>query len=76
MDSTGEVVWEPPVLQFTIALNKIVTQHLRARNESSSTAYTFKVKTTNPKRYSVRPNVGVMWPGMACTHAPVDGGFM
>jgi len=63
MMSSGECEWEPALLTFHVALNKVVSQHLKAKNNSSTTAYTFKVKTTNPKRYSVRPNVGVMWPG-------------
>jgi len=58
-----EVAWEPATLSFQIALNKVAVQQLHASNNSATTAFTFKVKTTNPKRYSVRPNVGVMWPG-------------
>lgn len=57
------VKWEPSVLTFPVAINKVSVQHLRAFNNSTVTAYTYKVKTTNPKRYSVRPNVGVMFPG-------------
>ena len=60
--------WEPAALNFGVALNKASMQQLRTRNTSSSNvAYTFKVKTTNPKRYSVRPNVGVVWPSKDVT---------
>jgi hypothetical protein len=53
-----QVKWEPAALSFTIALNKVAVAQLSATNNSSDTAYAFKVKTTNPKRYCVRPNVG------------------
>jgi len=59
----SDVSWEPSTLSFAIAVNKVAVQTLHAVNHSSTTAYSYKVKTTNPKRYSVRPNVGVMWPG-------------
>ena len=56
--------WEPAALAFSVALSKPSMQQLRTRNTSTDNkAYTFKVKTTNPKRYSVRPNVGIAWPG-------------
>ena len=53
----------PPTHTFPIALSKFSVQQLRASNASATEAFTFKVKTTNPKRYSVRPNVGIIWPG-------------
>ena len=59
--------WSPAGLSFTVAIGKVSVQQLRASNASSSTAYTFKVKTTNPKRYCVRPNVGIVWPGQEAT---------
>ena len=55
------VKWEPACLNFPLSLTKSSTQLLRARNNSSD-AYAFKVKTTNPKRYSVRHTVGVVLP--------------
>ena len=48
-------------MTFSLSLNRGSVQVLRARN-SSSDAYSFKVKTTNPKRYSVRPNMGIVFP--------------
>lgn len=58
--------WDPACLTFPVAIGKAAVQTLRATN-STSNAYTFKVKTTNPKRYSVRPNVGVVQPGQEVT---------
>ena len=55
--------WDPPCLTFPVALNKPAVQQLRTVNGTANTAFTYKVKTTNPKRYSVRPNVGVVYPG-------------
>ena len=60
---SGSVKWEPPALTFPIALSKVSIAELTATNTSSEDAYSFKVKTTNPKRYCVRPNVGVIWAG-------------
>ena len=56
------VAWDPPSLTFPVALGKPSVQRLRATN-SSDQAYTYKVKTTNSKRYTVRPNMGVLGPG-------------
>ena len=82
---------EPSALTHPIALSKTSTNptswsrrigadeavglELTATNTSSEDAYSFKVKTTNPKRYCVRPNVGVIWAGkdarvaVSCTPA-------
>ena len=57
--------WDPACLTFPVAIGKAAVQTLR--HELTSNAYTFKVKTTNPKRYSVRPNVGVVQPGQEVT---------
>ena len=54
--------WDPPCLTFPVAVGKAAVQQLRASNSTEHT-FTFKVKTTNPKRYSVRPNVGIVGPG-------------
>ena len=56
------VKWEPQCLTFPVAIGKAAVQQLRASNATED-AYSFKVKTTNPKRYSVRPNVGIVLPG-------------
>ena len=57
------VKWEPSALTFPIALSKPSVAELAATNTTSEEVYSFKVKTTNPKRYCVRPNVGVIWAG-------------
>ena len=55
---------DPPDLKFPVTLNKSSKQQLRVSVSSAAeNGVTFKIKTTNPKRYSVRPNVGVAWPG-------------
>ena len=60
--ATASVKWEPACLTFPVALQKSAVQELRATNATEET-YSFKVKTTNPRRYSVRPNVGIVLPG-------------
>jgi len=57
------VKWEPAQLTFSVAPTKSSVQYLRATNVSADTSFSFKVKTTNPRRYSVRPNVGIVWAG-------------
>lgn len=42
--------------------NDVITANLVLRNPSSKTVL-FKVKTTAPKQYCVRPNSGVLEPG-------------
>lgn len=54
---------EPAELRFPFALNTATVQKLRIVAVGAST--TFKIKTTNPKRYSVRPNLGIAWMGAA-----------
>ena len=61
--SETPVKWDPACLSFQIALGKPAVQNLVGTNEDKDAAYTYKVKTTNPRRYSVRPNVGIAWPG-------------
>ena len=51
------------VLRFSIALNQPSMQSLSIRNLSAVDAVAFKIKTTNPRRYSVRPNIGLVWAG-------------
>ena len=64
---SSPVKWEPACLTFPIALSKSAVQQLRASNSSATDTYSFKVKTTNPRRYSVRPNVGLIYPGQEAT---------
>ena len=59
----SQLVVEPSSLQFPLTLNKEVVQLLFVSNRSSRRTVTFKVKTTSPRRYSVRPTRGILWPG-------------
>jgi len=53
---------EPSVeLTFKGPFTEVVTSHLRLHNPSDRIVY-FKVKTTAPKYYCVRPNSGIMKP--------------
>merc|ERR1712098_1019742 len=52
---------EPTGLAFTRPFTTEVSQSLKIRN-SNRTPVAFKVKTTAPKQYCVRPNSGVIQP--------------
>lgn len=51
----------PPELEFELQLNKTLTEALTLKNDSDAKV-AYKVKTTAPKRYCVRPNAGVLGP--------------
>ena len=53
----------PMSLSFQLVLNKEVVQPLFITNRSGRRTITFKVKTTSPRRYSVRPTRGILWSG-------------
>lgn len=64
--STGELLRIEPVdLQFPFELRKQISCSLNLTN-SSDNHVAFKVKTTNPKKYCVRPNTGVVTPHTTC----------
>ena len=50
----------------------VITANLVLRNPSSKTVL-FKVKTTAPKQYCVRPNSGLLEPDNQQTIAGLDG---
>ncbi|KAI0530643.1 hypothetical protein KFK09_000190 [Dendrobium nobile] len=56
---------QPSELRFSFQCNKqsSCTMHLANRTDQY---VAFKVKTTNPKKYSVRPNTGIVLPGSTC----------
>ncbi|XP_011033615.1 PREDICTED: vesicle-associated protein 1-2 [Populus euphratica] len=56
---------EPQELQFPFELKKQISRSLQLRNKSDNYV-AFKVKTTNPKKYCVRPNTGVVLPRLSC----------
>ncbi|XP_066339370.1 vesicle-associated protein 1-2-like [Miscanthus floridulus] len=57
---------DPPELQFPFVLDKQISCPLRLANRTDRTV-AFKVKTTNPRKYCVRPNNGVVPPQSSCT---------
>ncbi|KAD4178098.1 hypothetical protein R6Q59_021648 [Mikania micrantha] len=64
--STGELlIVEPQELQFPFELKKQISCSMHLTNKTSNHV-AFKVKTTNPKKYCVRPNTGVVLPHSTC----------
>ncbi|KAG5538637.1 hypothetical protein RHGRI_019259 [Rhododendron griersonianum] len=64
--STGDLLSiEPQELQFPLELKKQISCSLQLSNKTDDYV-AFKVKTTNPKKYCVRPNTGVVLPHSAC----------
>ncbi|KAL6125937.1 hypothetical protein ACLB2K_073988 [Fragaria x ananassa] len=64
--STGELLnIEPQELQFAFELKKQISCSLQLSNKTDEYV-AFKVKTTNPKKYCVRPNTGVVLPRSTC----------
>ncbi|KAF5740571.1 hypothetical protein HS088_TW11G00645 [Tripterygium wilfordii] len=56
---------QPCELKFIFELKKQSSCLVRLTNNSYQTV-AFKVKTTSPKKYSVRPNVGIVMPKSTC----------
>ncbi|XP_011090261.1 vesicle-associated protein 1-1 [Sesamum indicum] len=64
--SSGDLLQiEPLELQFPFELKKQISCSMQLTNKSDNYV-AFKVKTTNPKKYCVRPNTGVVVPHSAC----------
>ncbi|KAK0586336.1 hypothetical protein LWI29_005208 [Acer saccharum] len=64
--STGELLSiEPIELKFPFELKKQISCSLQLSNKTDDYV-AFKVKTTNPKKYCVRPNTGVVLPRSTC----------
>ncbi|KAG0548959.1 hypothetical protein BDA96_01G212900 [Sorghum bicolor] len=57
---------DPPELHFPFVLDKQISCPLRLVNRTDRTV-AFKVKTTNPRKYCVRPNNGVVPPRSSST---------
>ncbi|CAN6293004.1 unnamed protein product [Urochloa humidicola] len=57
---------DPLELQFPFVLDKQISCPLRVANRTYRTV-AFKVKTTSPRKYCVRPNSGVVPPRSSCT---------
>ncbi|KAI3821847.1 hypothetical protein L1987_09421 [Smallanthus sonchifolius] len=64
--STGDLLnVEPVELKFPFELKKQISCSLQLSNKTENHV-AFKVKTTNPKKYCVRPNTGVVLPRSTC----------
>ncbi|GLU05581.1 hypothetical protein SLE2022_226780 [Rubroshorea leprosula] len=64
--STGELLGiEPLELKFPFELKKQISCSLQLANKTDN-FIAFKVKTTNPKKYCVRPNTGIVMPRSTC----------
>ncbi|KAK4788186.1 hypothetical protein SAY86_019505 [Trapa natans] len=64
--STGELLnLDPLELKFPFELKKQISCSLQLSNKTDSYV-AFKVKTTNPNKYCVRPNTGVVLPRSTC----------
>ncbi|XP_077236057.1 vesicle-associated protein 1-3-like [Tasmannia lanceolata] len=64
--SSGDLLSiHPTELKFPFELKKQSSCSLQLTNKTEQYV-AFKVKTTNPKKYCVRPNSGIVLPGMTC----------
>ncbi|KAJ6793551.1 vesicle-associated protein 1-3-like [Iris pallida] len=64
--STGDLLnIQPTELKFPFELKKQSSCCMQLTNKTDQYV-AFKVKTTNPKKYCVRPNTGVVQPGSTC----------
>ncbi|XXG43094.1 hypothetical protein AAC387_Pa01g3207 [Persea americana] len=64
--SSGDLISvEPQELRFPFELKKQISCSLQLSNKTDNYV-AFKVKTTNPKKYCVRPNTGVIVPRSTC----------
>ncbi|KAL8129134.1 hypothetical protein V2J09_018289 [Rumex salicifolius] len=64
--ATGELLSvESLELQFPFELNKQISCTIHLTNKTDQHV-AFKVKTTNPKKYCVRPNTGIVLPHSNC----------
>ncbi|KAI4338802.1 hypothetical protein MLD38_023814 [Melastoma candidum] len=66
MASTGDLLrLEPQELQFPFELRKHISCSFQLSNKTDNYV-AFKVKTTNPKKYCVKPNTGIVTPWATC----------
>lgn len=64
--STGDYLnIHPSELKFPLELRKQSSCSMQLTNKTDQ-YIAFKVKTTNPKKYCVRPNTGIVLPGSTC----------
>uniref|UniRef100_A0A0D3DYD5 MSP domain-containing protein n=3 Tax=Brassica TaxID=3705 RepID=A0A0D3DYD5_BRAOL len=65
---------QPPTLKFPVDLKKQTTCMVQLTN-TTDRFVAFKVKTTSPKKYCVRPNVGVVAPNSSCEFSVIMQAF-
>ncbi|CAH8356007.1 unnamed protein product [Eruca vesicaria subsp. sativa] len=65
---------EPRTLKFAVDLKKQSTCVVQLTN-TTNLFVAFKVKTTSPKKYCVRPNVGVVAPKSSCEFSVIMQAF-
>ncbi|KMZ60053.1 Vesicle-associated protein 1-2 [Zostera marina] len=66
MKSTGDLLLiNPSELKFSHELGKQSSCSMQLGNKTDY-YIVFKIKTTDPKKYIVRPNVGIVMPGSTC----------
>ncbi|KAL6501567.1 Vesicle-associated protein 1-2 [Orobanche gracilis] len=64
--NSGELLSvEPLEMKFPFELKKQISCSLQVSNKTDNYV-AFKVKTTNPKKYCVRPNTGIVLPRSTC----------
>ncbi|KAJ4774644.1 Vesicle-associated protein 1-1 [Rhynchospora pubera] len=63
--ASGSLEIQPSELSFPFEVKKQSTCTMQFTNKSDQ-FMAFKVKTTNPKQYCVRPNIGIVQPGSTC----------
>ncbi|AQK50764.1 Vesicle-associated protein 1-1 [Zea mays] len=64
--TTGDLLRVDPLeLRFPFELKKQISCSMQLSNHTDD-YIAFKVKTTSPKKYSVRPNTGVVLPRSTC----------
>ncbi|XLT27520.1 hypothetical protein HN873_058812, partial [Arachis hypogaea] len=65
MPATELLQIQPPELRFLFELKKQSSCQVHIVNKSDQYV-DFKVKTTSPKKYCVRPNLGIIKPKDTC----------
>ncbi|KAK2999974.1 hypothetical protein RJ639_023678 [Escallonia herrerae] len=61
----GFLIWVCLACAFKVELRKQSSCSMQLTNKTDQ-YIAFKVKTTNPKKYCVRPNTGIVLPGSSC----------
>ncbi|XP_047979807.1 vesicle-associated protein 1-2-like [Salvia hispanica] len=65
MSSEALLNYEPPELNFQFDQNKQLSSSVRLLNKTDA-CVAFKLKSTNPRNYVVRPRIGILLPRSSC----------